>query len=155
MAKNRFWLGSEDKKKFLIFNSPMPPRRASRRERTMDRILEDQIYQDYQSGIPLIKLCQKFNLTLGEVARIIRKREWTDRGIKESIEVNCIIEIAKKNKRNYITPEDVIDALKDNDTTKVRYDLLEVLGKQTGFGVEDYGLCAFNAWAYGLPRKGV
>ena len=63
--------------------------------------------------------------------------------------MNRIIEIARnKRKEKYITPEDVTDALnKARFTTQpVQKDLLEVLGKQTDYGVEDYSLCAFVAW---------
>lgn len=67
--------------------------------------------------------------------------------------MNSIIEIAQKHGRNYITPEDVTEALElpyvgsrcmaDN---KVRFELLEILGKQTDFGAEDPNLCAYIAW---------
>jgi hypothetical protein len=64
--------------------------------------------------------------------------------------MNCLVEMAKAKGRSYITPEDVGDALEKcvtpNDTDIVRLDLLEVLGNQTGFSAEDYGLCAFIAW---------
>jgi predicted ATP-dependent protease len=64
------------------------------------------------------------------------------------VDVNSIIEIAQKNKRDYITPEDVSEALKLSrfSSNKVRLEVLEVLGEITGFGVEDPGLCAFVAW---------
>lgn len=64
--------------------------------------------------------------------------------------MNCVTKIAKENNRDYITPEDVADTLKEANTffevAKVREDVLEVLGKQAGFGAEDAGLCAFVAW---------
>jgi hypothetical protein len=66
--------------------------------------------------------------------------------------MNCIIEIAKKKrKEKYITPEDVSDALKQKGSLLdvnaiIREDLLEVLGKQTLYGAEDAGLCAYIAW---------
>lgn len=60
--------------------------------------------------------------------------------------MNCVTGIAKAEGRDYITPEDVGDALKKFDADKVRLDVLEVLGKQAGFGAEDKGLCAFVAW---------
>jgi hypothetical protein len=67
-------------------------------------------------------------------------------GAEREGKMNCIIEIAKTEGRDYITPEDVADALKKFDVNKVRLDVLEVLGKQVGFGAEDCGLCAFVAW---------
>jgi len=60
--------------------------------------------------------------------------------------MNIIISIAKVNKRDYITPEDVASALGEFDVNKVRLDVLEVLGKHSGYGAEDAGLCAFVAW---------
>ena len=57
---------------------------------------------------------------------------------------NCVIAIAKADGRDYITPEDVSQAInEDNDVTKVRLDVLEVL---SGWGAEDSGLCAFIAF---------
>lgn len=63
--------------------------------------------------------------------------------------MNRIIKIAQiKREDKYITPEDVEDALKTGrfTTAFVRKDLLEILGKQTKYGAEDAGLCAFIAW---------
>lgn len=60
--------------------------------------------------------------------------------------MNCIINLAKANKRDYITPGDVEDALRWFDVNQVRLDVLEVLGKHSGYGAEDVGLCAFVAW---------
>lgn len=60
--------------------------------------------------------------------------------------MNCVIEIARTAGRNYITPEDVTDALMSNNPETVRLAVLEILGKQTDFGVEDCSLCAFIAW---------
>jgi len=62
--------------------------------------------------------------------------------------MNSIIEIAKKHGRNYITPEDISEALKLSrlSADKVRIEVLEILGKQTEYGVEDSSLCAFVAW---------
>lgn len=57
-----------------------------------------------------------------------------------------VTRIAKRNGRDYITPEDVSDALKKIPKERVRLDVLAILGKQTGFGAEDSGLCAFVAW---------
>ena len=60
--------------------------------------------------------------------------------------MNCVTEIAAKNNRNYITPEDVACALKDNEPEVVRLAVLEVLARITNFYAEDYSLCAFIAW---------
>ncbi len=62
---------------------------------------------------------------------------------------NEIIEIAKaRRSRKYITPDDVTDALKKTpfSTSQIRLDLLEIMGKQTGFGVTQPALCAYLAW---------
>lgn len=64
--------------------------------------------------------------------------------------MNNIVEISKKYNRDYITPEDVAEALKackdSSEIDKVRLDVLEVLGNTAGVGVEDRSLCAFVAW---------
>ena len=70
--------------------------------------------------------------------------------------MNSITEIAKKHGRDYITPEDVNEALSKLRfasldriafvTQRVRMDVLEILARQTDFGVEDSNLCAFIAW---------
>lgn len=60
--------------------------------------------------------------------------------------MNCLTEIATKNARLYVTPEDVTEAIKTTSLDVVRLSLLEVLGKQTRFGVEDYSLCAYLAY---------
>ena len=57
-----------------------------------------------------------------------------------------VTRLADKAKRKYITPEDVTCALKKYPLYKVRADVLAVIGKQTGYGCEDAGLCAFVAW---------
>jgi hypothetical protein len=61
---------------------------------------------------------------------------------------NIIVEIARKDGREYITPEDVGEAFKrhPNDLHVVRIDLLEILGGHARFGVEDRALCAFVGW---------
>jgi precorrin-6B methylase 1 len=59
---------------------------------------------------------------------------------------NPVTAIAKASGRDYITPEDVGDALASNGVDAVRMAVLEVLGKQIEFGFEDGGLCAFIAW---------
>ena len=62
--------------------------------------------------------------------------------------MNSVIEVAKKHGRNYITPEDVSEALKLSRfaSNRVRSEVLEVLAEQTDYGVEDSNLCAFIAW---------
>jgi len=61
--------------------------------------------------------------------------------------MNSIIEIAKKHQRNYITPEDVTEALEsDVPDSTVQRDTLEVLGNITKFSAENSSLCAFVAW---------
>lgn len=63
--------------------------------------------------------------------------------------MNKVIEVAiSKRKEKYITPEDVTDALGQGrfTTQLVQKDLLEILGKQTNYGIEDYSLCAYVAW---------
>lgn len=60
---------------------------------------------------------------------------------------NSLTERAEAAGRRYITPEDVGQALRQGvSEEKVRLEVLEVLGKQTRFGAEDAGLCAFLAW---------
>ena len=61
--------------------------------------------------------------------------------------MNSITEIAKKHRRNYITTEDISEALKKSrfSSQRVRLEVLEVLAKQTGYGAEDSSLCAFIA----------
>jgi predicted ATP-dependent protease len=62
--------------------------------------------------------------------------------------MNSIIEIAKKDGRDYVTPEDVSEALKQSrfSSQRVRLEILEILAKQTDYGAEDSSLCAFIAW---------
>jgi hypothetical protein len=60
--------------------------------------------------------------------------------------MNCITSIAAAAGRDYIMPEDVGEALLSHEATQVAIDVLEVIGKQTDFGAEDTGLCAFIAW---------
>ena len=69
--------------------------------------------------------------------------------------MNAITAIAAAKGLNHITPEDVqaaIDAHPD-DIHRVRIDLLEVLGRQTDFGAEDSGLCAFIAFRGTVSEK--
>lgn len=63
---------------------------------------------------------------------------------------NVVTAIARRHKRDYITPEDVGDALLAHGATQVRLAVLEVLGNMTAFGAEDSSLCAFVA-AEGKP----
>ena len=67
---------------------------------------------------------------------------------KKEESMNSVIEIAKKYQRDYITPEDVSEALKKSrfSSQRVRLEVLEVLAKQTEYGAEDSSLCAFVAW---------
>lgn len=62
--------------------------------------------------------------------------------------MNRLVELANLDGRHYITPEDVIDALMESecDPSKVRLDLLEILGKQIGFGALDQARCAAIAF---------
>ncbi len=63
--------------------------------------------------------------------------------------LNQIIKIAEsKRKRKYITPEDVEEALQCGrfTTGRTRMELLEIMGKQTKYGVRDGKRCAFLAW---------
>ena len=62
--------------------------------------------------------------------------------------MNKVTGIAVKAGRDYITPEDVQQAMDESadDSHGIRIDVLEVLGKQTDFGAEDAGLCAFVAF---------
>lgn len=46
----------------------------------------------------------------------------------------------------HITPEGLGDALTNASPHDVARELLAVIGKQAGIGVEDAALCAFIAW---------
>lgn len=59
---------------------------------------------------------------------------------------NCVIEIAKKAGRTYITPEDVGAARQSHPVDQVRKDVLQVLACVTEHRAEDVALCAFLAW---------
>lgn len=65
---------------------------------------------------------------------------------EEKTKTNCVAAIAYKADRDYITPEDVAEALKTNPEDKVRVDTLECLGRVAHFGVEDASLTAFVAF---------
>lgn len=65
-----------------------------------------------------------------------------------------LIGMAKKAGRDYITPEDVQQAIDDGvSPIDVASAVLAVIGNQTQFGAEDPGLCAFVAWQYMPPPK--
>ena len=70
--------------------------------------------------------------------------------------MNIVTKIANDDGRDYITPEDVQQAMNDhrNDPHSVRIDVLEVIGKQTTYGIEDPGLCAFVAFSGPEPLCG-
>lgn len=59
---------------------------------------------------------------------------------------NVLVEISKRENRDYIMPEDISEALQTHAAIDVRMDFLEVLAEQTGIGVEDYSACAYAAW---------
>jgi hypothetical protein len=59
---------------------------------------------------------------------------------------NVIVGIAQKKGRNYITPEDVGEAvISQIPEQRILKDLLEVVAGMTLYGVEDPALCAFVA----------
>lgn len=61
--------------------------------------------------------------------------------------INSLITIATKNGRDYVTPEDVDEAFKSGiEANIVRLEVLQIIGKQTEFGIEDSSLCAFIAY---------
>jgi len=65
----------------------------------------------------------------------------------KTVKNNTIAKIAKENNRDYITPEDVQEAInRGGDLTKIRLDVLEVMADNAGFGCEDRGLIAFVAF---------
>lgn len=61
--------------------------------------------------------------------------------------LNIVTNIAKEKGRDYITPEDVAEAVKKQgqDMPAIQRSVLEVIAKQTEFGIEDASLCAFIA----------
>lgn len=65
---------------------------------------------------------------------------------KGTLAHNVVAQLAHKHNRDYITPEDIGEALKDHPEDKVRLDVLEIMADNAGFGVEDRGLCAFVAF---------
>lgn len=62
---------------------------------------------------------------------------------------NTVTYLAEQHGRDYITPEDVQEAMNlfgNEDPHRVRIDVLEVLAKLTAFGAEDSSACAFVAF---------
>jgi predicted ATP-dependent protease len=59
---------------------------------------------------------------------------------------NVLVEIAKRKNRDYITPEDVTEALQMYNKQRVRYNLLAIIARQVDYGCEDVSLCAFIAY---------
>jgi hypothetical protein len=59
--------------------------------------------------------------------------------------MNCLLEIASADGRDYVTPEDVSKAMANKFTAEVQQALLEILGHRAGCGCEDISLCAFVA----------
>lgn len=65
----------------------------------------------------------------------------------ETLKHNSVAQAAHKEDRDYIIPEDVHEAFKTTDETKVRLDVLEILGEGgTGFSMEASDLIAFVAF---------
>jgi hypothetical protein len=58
---------------------------------------------------------------------------------------NVLEDIAKRNGRDYITPEDVDKATRSFPRSVVQWHLLAAIGKRHSVGVEDYSLCCFVA----------
>lgn len=73
--------------------------------------------------------------------------------MKETLEHNVVAQLAHKDGRDYITPEDIGEAMKTHPEDKVRLDTLEIMADNAGFGLEDRGLCAFVAFQ-GKKRPG-
>lgn len=61
--------------------------------------------------------------------------------------LNIVTNIAKDNGRDYITPEDVAEAVKRHgqEMLAIQRAILEVISRTTEFGIEDASLCAFIA----------
>lgn len=65
----------------------------------------------------------------------------------KTLEHNSLAQAAHKEDRDYVTPEDVHEAFKLHDETKVRLDALEILGAGgTGFSMEASDLIALIAF---------
>lgn len=55
--------------------------------------------------------------------------------------------IAEQHGRNYVTPEDVSEALASHALKYlIRMEVLALIGAQSKYGIEDASLCAFIAW---------
>lgn len=69
---------------------------------------------------------------------------------EKTLKHNSVAQIAAKDKRNYVTPEDVSEAFKLKNTkewkNKVRLDVLEIMVDNAGFGMEARDLCAMAAF---------
>ena len=59
--------------------------------------------------------------------------------------INLLKEIARKDGRDYITPEDVGEAMESHPAASVQWHLLAAFGGRHDVGVEDARLCAFIA----------
>lgn len=60
-----------------------------------------------------------------------------------------LAELAAEHKRDYITPEDVQEAINAGAERLFLWEeLLAILGKQRSLGAEDAGLCCFIAWRF-------
>ena len=58
--------------------------------------------------------------------------------------MKSIIAIAKHAGRDYVTPEDVGDAIQNGASKRrVQIELLKIIGRQMDMGAEDASLCAF------------
>ncbi len=55
---------------------------------------------------------------------------------------NSIIKEAVKSKRDYVTPEDIEPAAKTVDAATLHLHALQLLGDNTGYGIEDRRLFA-------------
>ena len=61
--------------------------------------------------------------------------------------LNIVTYIAKEKGRDYITPEDVAEAVKRHGQAMlaIQRSILEVISRTTEFGIKDASLCAFIA----------
>jgi len=62
--------------------------------------------------------------------------------LQEAHKDNSLVKIAIANGRDYVTPEDIDEVLKTTDVNTMRKDALELLGDNTGYGIEDKRLFA-------------
>ena len=78
---------------------------------------------------------------------------WEGGEMRQTSEVALTLtSIAEQHGRNYVTPEDVSEAL-DSHASKdlIRMEVLALVGRQSKYGIEDAGLCACIAWR-GMAR---